>query len=503
MKFSLKRLFLRSVFILLSPGVFAATPNSLFSDNMVLQRDHPIPIWGTGKEGEHVTVSLGGNSASTTVENGQWRVELPSLPVGGGPLDLRIEGENTFTIHNVLMGEVWFCSGQSNMQRELGPRPPQPEIENWQQEAATANIPDIRAFIVPERAATAPIEDCQSHWTVCSQEEVTKRISAVAFFMARALHDNLHVPIGIILSTKGGTPGELWVSRETLESSPVTKSIVSDYEKAVAAYPQQLADYQQKAPQLEAEYEKELQEVQAGKPAPRKPSPPSPPLVPGCLYYGMITPLFGFPIRGVAWYQGESNAKRGKQYQTTLSLLIAEWRRHLGDPDLPFLVVQVAPWWGTTPDVREAELRVVKSLPDTALIVTTDVGDKDTHPPHKRPIGERLALAAEALVYGEKIEYSGPLFDSATFADGKAIVHFTHVGAGLVAKDGPLEGFELAGSDGKFVPAQAEIVGDTVEASCSAVSNPTAVRYGWANFPIVNLFNQNGLPASPFCSGDY
>ena len=491
----------------LSPGGWAAMPNSLFSDNMVLQRDHPIPIWGTGKVGEQVTVSLGGNKASTTVQDGKWRVELPPLPARGGPLDLQIQGETTVTIHNVLMGEVWLCSGQSNMERQLGPRKGQPEIENWQQEAATANLPEIRAFIVPPRVDTQPLEDCKGHWTVCSQDEVTQHISAVAFFMARALYQHLHVPIGIIVASVGGTPGEAWVSREALESTPETASLITDTDKAIAAYPQQLADYQQKAPQLEADYEKQLQEAQlAGKPLPRKPSPPPRPNPLGRHYYGMITPLFGYPIKGIAWYQGESNSKRGKQYQTILSLLITEWRQHLGQagqPDLPFLVVQIAPCPGNTPDVREAELRVVKSLPNTALIVTADVGDKELHPPKKRPVGERLALAAQALAYGEKIEYSGPLFDSATFADGKATVHFTHIGGGLVAKDGPLRGFEIAGDDGKFMPALAEIAGDTLQVSSDKVTSPTAVRYGWINFPDVNLFNQNGLPASPFCSNDY
>jgi sialate O-acetylesterase len=484
--------------------VLAATPNSLFSDNMVLQRDHPIPVWGTGRDGEQVTVTLAGNKASATVQNGAWRVELPPQPAGGRPLDLQIQGDNTITIHNVLMGEVWLCSGQSNMERQLGPRKGQPEIVNWQQEAATANIPDIRVFIVPTHAATAPLADGRGHWTLCSQDEVTTHISAVAFFMARALYQHLHVPIGIVQASVGGTPGEAWVSRDALASTPETATLISDFDKATAAYPQLLAEYQQKQPQLEADYEKQLQEAQqADKPLPRKPAPPQPPLPLGRHYYGMISSIIGYPIRGIAWYQGESNSKRGRQYQTILSLLIQEWRHDWGQPDLPFLVVQIAPCPANTPDVREAELRVVKSLPHTALIVTADVGDKELHPPNKRPVGERLALAAQALAYGEKIEYSGPLFDSATFADGKATVHFTHLGAALMAKDGPLRGFEVAGDDGKFQPAQAEIVGDAVEVSSSTVPNPTAVRYGWTNFPNVNLFNQDGLPASPFCSGEY
>lgn len=285
-------------------------------------------------------------------------------------------------------------------------------------------------------------------------------------------------------------------------SKPETSAIQQAYEKAVADYPAKLAAYQQNLPQLTEKHKQDVAAAQQqGKPAPGLPGPPRSPVdrPPGCLFNAMIAPLIPFPIKGAIWYQGESNGGRGRQYQTLFPLMIADWRQRWGEGDFPFLFVQIAPYRGADSAIREAQLLTFKSAPNTDMVVTTDIGDpNDIHPTHKAPVGERLALAARVLAYGEKTEYSGPVFDSAKIAGPQVTLSFTHVGGGLVAKDGPLKGFELAGADKKFVPAEAQIQGQTVVVTSDRAPNPVYVRYGWAPSPEVNLFNNDGLPASPF-----
>lgn len=477
---------------------FGATPNSLFSDGMVLQRDKPMPVWGVGRNGEKVTVTLCDRTASALVENGVWKVILPPLRAGG-PFELKIEGEETLLVRDVMIGEVWICCGQSNMERQLGPRPPQPPIENWQEEVASANFPAIREFSVPQKVAPLPAADSQGKWIVCTPETVGPNFSAVGFFFVRALHQKLQVPVGIIFAARGGSAVEDWISEGAFLSNPETAEIVTGFDKALVKWKKDQAEYVLKQPELEKAYAQELARTQqAGLPAPRKPQGPSFPYKPSRLYNAMIAPLIPYAIRGVAFYQGEANSGRGKQYRSLLPLLIADWRQRFDVGSFPFLFVQLPPCPRWDPEVREAQLMTFNAIPNTAMVGAMDVGDADPHPPKKRPIGERLALAARAIAYGEKIEYSGPIFASTEFNQGQAIVHFTHVAGGLTAKDGPLRGFEIAGANQEFVPAQAEIVGENVRVSSTQVTAPVAVRYGWANAPDVNLFNTEGLPASPF-----
>jgi sialate O-acetylesterase len=436
-------------------------PNSLFADNCVLQRGVRMPVWGTAASGEKISVTFAGQVATTTATNGTWKVWLEPMQVNAVPQTLIIQGDTTCTFTNVLVGDVWVASGQSNMERQLGPRPPQPEIIGWREAAATANFPDIHEFYVPEHLSATPTTDAGGNWTVCSPQTAPD-FSAVGFFFARALHRAEKVPMGIIFSAWGGTPAESWTSASALRT-------MNDFRPAI-----------------------QWMESQTNTPAYNQDCPT-------VLYNAMIAPLQSFPIKGVIWYQGESNCDRGRQYRELFPLLIADWRRGWGLGDFPFLFVQIAPCKYWTPEIREAQLLTLKKSKNTAMIGTADIGDADNmHPAQKAPVGERLALAARALAYGEKIEYSGPLFAGMKIKDDRAVISFTHTDGGLMAKGVELKGFAIAGADEKFVPAKAEIKGKTVVVWNGEIKSPVEVRYGWAKVPDVNLFNQEGLPASPF-----
>ena len=456
------------------PASAAVTPNSLFGDDMVLQRDMPVPIWGTARDGETVTVAFQGQTVSTTASGGKWMVRLKPLRAGG-PFTMTLSGDNTLTLQNVLVGDVWVCSGQSNMERQLGPRPPQPLIDDWQKEADSADFPQIRQFGVAERGAAEPQTEVTGKWVVCSPQ-TAPNFTAVGFFFGRALFQSEHVPIGLLFSSVGGTPASAWTSREAMLGNPATQDILTNYDKA-------LQDYKAAPP-----------------PAPGTKAPADPARkAPGRHFNAMIAPLMPYAIRGVIWYQGETDSGAARQYRSLFPLMISDWRRRWGEGDFPFLFVQVAPYRGTGPDIREAQLMTLGTSPNTAMVVTTDIGDADNiHPPHKQAVGARLALAAEALSYHEKREYSGPLFQAMTIQGNKAVLTFTHTTGGLVAQGGALKGFTIAGADKKFVPATAEIQGDKIVVHSDQVPSPVAVRYGWANVPDVNLFNGAGLPASPF-----
>jgi len=505
----------------------AVKPNPLFSDGAVLQQGTPIPVWGTADKGEKVTVRLGNEEvATTTARDGKWKLELPAQKAGG-PFVMTIAGENTLTINNVLVGEVWVGSGQSNMHFSLG------GAANASAEIPAANYPNLRFFAVGGKNAAVPQSEAAGRWVECSPA-TAGGFSAVGYFFGRDLHKARSVPVGMIVSSWGGTPAEAWTSLEGLKKdkqlaayADAAGRLASDYPNASRLYPQRFAKYwealakwndrhgkayDEKLKAWTAEVEKAKSE---GKPAPPQPVPASyPPLppaspdaaepmpkTPAVLFNGMIAPLVPYAIKGVIWYQGESNSRKAIEYRTLFPSLIADWREKWKRGDFPFLFVQIAPYDGTAPEIREAQLLTLAKSPNTAMAVTTDVGDaKDIHPKQKEPVGARLALAARALAYGEKIVSSGPLFESVKIEGGRAIVSFQDVGGGLAAKDGALKGFVIAGADGKFVPAKAEIANDKVVVSSPAVPVPAAVRYGWDNVPDVNLYNKEGLPASPFRS---
>jgi sialate O-acetylesterase len=496
-------------------------PNPLFTDGAVLQRGQPVPVWGTARDGEKVTVEIDSQKITTTAADGKWSVNLKPLKEGG-PFTMKITGDNAVTVNNLLVGEVWVCSGQSNMEWTFS------KAHNAKEEGPKAAFPKIRMFTVKKKTSVKPLTEVEGSWVECSPETVGG-FSAVGYFFARDLYQKLGVPVGMIHTSWGGTPAQAWTSLEGFGADPELKGYVdaatqklASYDAAAAAYPAQLAEFNAKSNEWNETVGKAYQETlkswneataqakQAGQPLPPKPKPASPqPKAPAgpeggsgdpaTLFNGMLAPVIPYAIKGAIWYQGESNAKQSKQYRTLFPAMIADWRGRWKQGDFPFFFVQIAPFNGQPPEIREAQLLTLAKVKNTAMAVTTDVGNAtDIHPTRKEPVGQRLALAARALTYGEKIEYSGPLYDSMAAKDGKIVLNFKHIGGGLIAKDGELKGFTIAGEDKQFVPAQAKIQGSTVIVSAEGVTAPKAVRYGWANVPDVNLFNQDDLPASPF-----
>jgi sialate O-acetylesterase len=476
-------------------------PN-IFGNNMVLQQGMPVPIWGWADEGESVTVEFQGQKVSTQAVGGKWQVRLHKMRAGG-PDVLTVSGKNQIRFDNVLVGEVWVCSGQSNMEWPLS--------RSYQSEKAIAQSgnPTIRLFTVPKLKANEPTNNVNGTWQLCGPTTVPN-FSAVAYFFGRDLQSDLGVPIGLIHTSWGGSPAEVWMSQDVLTANPDYKeSIVDAYPKAVSTYQEALAQFEKEAADLAKEGKK-----------PSRSKPTAPFWKPTELYNGMIAPLIPFAIRGAIWYQGESNAGRAQQYRSLFADMIRNWRRDWNEGDFTFLAVQLAPWdkskkrtleditasplnsdWA---ELREAQWLATKNLPKVGMAVITDVGDKDDiHPTKKEPVGGRLALAARGIAYGERIVYSGPIYRSLKVEGDKVVLTFDYVGKGLEARDGDLRGFAIAGGDQKFFWAKAEIKGDKVIVSSPQVSDPVAVRYGWADFPVVNLWNKNGLPASPFRTDNF
>ena len=469
---------------------------ALFGDHMVVQRDAPVHVWGTAEPGEAVQVAFRGQSVSTAAaEDGRWEVYLDPGPAGG-PFGLAVEGSNRVEFEDVHVGEVWVGSGQSNMVWPLE------RSRDAEQEIEAAEHPGIRYFKVTLNTSDTRLEDVEGQWQVVSPE-TAGGFSGVGYFFARHLHKQLGVPMGIIQSAWGGTPAESWTSARTLAEEPALANMSAEFAAEAmadeAVYAERLATWEKRSAAAKAE----------GKEAPRRPPPPRalrPQHKPSALFNAMIAPLLPYAIRGTIWYQGENNASRGQGYlyRRLFRAMIEDWRREWGIGAFPFLFVQLAnygrvPEESTWPELREAQAMAL-GLANTGMAVTIDVGNPtDIHPRNKQDVGLRLALAARAIAYGEHdLEYSGPLFRQATRdADGLRL-WFDHVGGGLDARGGQLEGFQVAGRDGKFVSAQASISGNTVLVSSAAVKHPVGVRYAWAADAQGNLFNDAGLPASPF-----
>ncbi len=487
-----------------TPAWAVVKPSALFTDNAVLQQGGAVPVWGTADDGEKVTVVFAGQSVSTVAASGKWRVVLNDLQPGE-PQTLTITGSNVVTANNVVVGEVWLCSGQSNMARTVVPPDSvQPRQPYWEGAAAEANYLLIRHFRTGGGAMDEPADEVTGKWEICTPETV-RNFTGVGYFFAKELQAARNgVPVGLINSSVGATGAASWVSRETLASDPRLKGNLDRQDRSKSEYADKLAQYQADEPRLLAEYEEALAKAKAdGAKEPRKPSPPRNPFTdayrPTGYYNSKIAPLAPYALRGVLWYQGESNSGHASEYRVLFPGLINNWRELWHRPELPFLFVQLPEYRGTVPDIREAQLLTWLETPDTGMVVTIDCGDaQDIHPPDKRPVGARLALMAREQVYGENVVGSGPLFDAMRVEAGQAILTFKHVGGGLKAKDGDLAGFEIAGRDRKYVAAEARIVGDTVVVSSASVTEPMQVRYAWANVPLSSLYNQAGLPASPF-----
>ncbi len=471
----------------------------VFTDHTVLQRGQAVPVWGWAAPGEAVTVEFAGQKKTEKADaNGEWRVRLDPMPASAEARELVVQsatGKQQARVADVVVGDVWLCSGQSNMHFRMK------SVENSREEIAAANHPAVRFFTVNQQFSQKPSVNASGAWKLVSPATAAD-CSAVAYYFGAALQQNVGVPIGLLVSSVGGTRIETWMRPETLAAAGRSGSLVEKW-KGVSRDEFEAIGAAYRAYQHERD-EVHPQAVRAAKAqgAPVPPEPKAPELrchnCPSALHQGMIAPLQPFAIRGAVWYQGETNSGQPAPYEKLLPAMIADWRGVWGN-ELPFLFVQLAPYKITHPAFREAQQRIWKKTPHTAMVVTTDVGDAaNIHPTRKRPVGERLALAARALSYGEKVEYSGPLFTRLSIEKNRAVLSFTHVGGGLMAKGEALQGFTLAGADGKFLAATAAIEGATVVVTSEKIPNPTAVRYGWAMVPEGNLFNREDLPAVPF-----
>lgn len=489
------------------PGLADVKLPAVIGSHMVLQQGMQCPIWGWADAGEVVTVSMDGKSATATAgTDGKWSLKIGPF-TAGGPFDMTVTGKNALTLTDVLVGEVWVCSGQSNMQMNVR------GVQNAEQEIAEANYPNLRLFSVPLKAAVTPQADVNGQWVACSPQTIPG-FSAVAYFFGRHLLKTLNVPVGLIHTSWGGTPAEAWTEVSKLQADPEYKELFARWDKMIADYPAAMDKYNNET--LPKWREAVAKAKEEGKPEPRRPNPPNGELSqhrPGNLYNAMIAPLVPFAIKGAIWYQGESNAGRAYQYRKLLPTMISNWREVWGEGDFPFLIVQLAnymarrdqPGESAWAELREAQYMATKALPNVGMACIIDIGMADNiHPVNKQDVGKRLGLVAEKIAYGRDVPYSGPTYESMT-VEGKAIrVKFANVFGGLVAKGGePLRGFAIAGADKKWVWADARIDGDTVIVSSEAVPEPVAVRYAWADNPDCNLYNAAGLPAVPFRTDDW
>jgi len=547
---------------------------SIFGDHMVLQQEAKVPVWGTADAGEKVTVTVGDHTAAATAgADGKWRVDLNPFPNGAPAATMIVTGKNTLTFQDVLIGDVWLASGQSNMEYSTA------GTLNWKTEATKAKDPQLRLFRVVKKTSLQPLTDVSSPfnwkpwtgarfresdgdhpgtWLVCEPHAVGD-FSAIAYFFGKELRSHLNRPIGLIGDYWSGTLAEAWTSLSGLQKDPPFTTYVDayqqnlanfskldpDYEKAKAAYDADLKDYEIKVDQTYAQFQAAQKTYKDAQQAGTQPLPPAPPdrptlpprpkeptlpdggsFGPANLFNGMIAPVIPYAIKGVIWYQGESNTRnKSLEYRILFPRLIADWREKWGEGDFPFLFVQIShfPYAsdGTSALIREAQVKAL-SVPNTAMAVTVDIPcDDPGHPHDKEDPAKRLALAARHVAYGEKLVYSGPIYQSMK-VEGNAIrISFTDVDGGLIIGQTPyqpqtwgkqpitpyptdkLVGFTIAGDDKKFVPADAKIDGDTVVVSSPDVPNPAAVRFAWGDMVEDNLYNKENLPASPFRTDEW
>ena len=474
-------------------------PSALFSDHMVLQSGMAVPVWGTAAPGERVTVTFNGQKQSATASaDGKWMVRLKSLK-SGGPFQMTIAGTNTIAIADVLVGEVWLGSGQSNMAFTVPKKQASyAGLVDEEREIAEANYPRVRMFTGKTAKTYEPQNEIQGEWLISNSQNVPG-LSAVGYLFSRDLHRELKQPVGFVTLAFGASTAESWIRRETVAADPLLKPMLDHFDAAVQFY-----RTKPDAPASEAPQPPQTINARPGAPPARQRDPVQDQHNPTVLFNGMIHPAIPYAIRGAIWYQGESivGGKEGVAlYPHVMETLIKDWRKLWGQGDFPFYVVQLPALQNISnnPLVREGQAAVL-SLPHTGMAVTIDIGDpKDVHPHNKAPLGERLTRMALANVYGRKLEYSGPVYRSMEVSGNAIRVKFSHPGGGLVAKDGPLKWFTIAGADGKFVPAEATIEGDTVVVTAAGIATPAAVRYAWDNYPEgCNLYNAAGLPAAPF-----
>lgn len=512
--------------ILLSAGLVHADVRlpSIFSDHLVLQRDKPVAVWGKADAGEAVTVTFGNQRKEATAgADGSWKVALDALKASAEPVELKVKGKNEVVLKDILVGEVWVCSGQSNMEWPVS------KALHPDQEIPAANFPQIRLFTMPNAMADARKDDTggQLAWQLCSPDTV-KGFSAVGYFFGRELNKELQVPVGLVDTTWGGTPAEAWISSQALQGDTSGARLTAAWSRFLKTYDPAAA----KAEHQKAKAEMVRVKTENAKPgATRQPVPASPRAFinhftsasrPSVLFNAMVAPIIPYTVKGVVWYQGESNQRRAVQYQSLLPTLIADWRTQWSD-DFSFHLVQLAgfgnnrnwpqpagsedPW----AELQWAQLQTSLRVPKCGMAVANDLGEvKDIHPRNKQEVARRLALIALVEDYKKTDGQpnginGGPIFDKVVVAGDKISISWSNVGGGLQARDGgELKGFIIAGEDRIWKSAKARVVGNEVHVSSEEVANPVAVRYAWASWcPEANLINKEGFPASLFRSDDW
>lgn len=467
---------------------------ALISDNMVLQQKAKITLWGWADAGEPVAVWNSWNNRTVKTKadaNGNWRIQLQTIHAGG-PYEVRIKSSNAIAIKNVLLGEVWLCSGQSNMEFPLGKQQGwRTGVFDYEQAVANANEPLMRLFTVKQEVADTPQSDVTGYWSACTPSTAAN-FSAVAYYFARKLIHTTGFPVGLIHSSWGGTPAESWTNKEVLQSNADFLPILERYQQTVENYPALLKAYETA--------------VAEKKQTPKKPVDPFKDSKSPCkLYNAMIHPLIPFTLKGVIWYQGESNASRAYQYRKLFPALIRSWRKEW-NANLPFYFVQIAPEYQQNPEIREAQLFTYRTVPNTGMAVIADAGDSlNVHPRSKEIVGNRLAACALVKNYGiDTITYASPFYRSMKIEQDKIRIRFDFAEKGLATNDGgAVRELVIAGADKRFIPAIARIEGNSLVVWSPQIKQPIAVRYAWKHFFRVNLFSKEGWPVSPFRTDDW
>ena len=504
MKFSSATASLFVMVILILQGHVSAElrMSSVFGDSMVVQRDKPIHIWGWTKPNQQVTAKLGGHTASgKSNADGRFDLSLDPLPAGG-PHELVIVADEKHTFTDVLVGEVWVCSGQSNMQWSVD------QANDADLEKLAASFPNLRLITVPQVGTQTPQHDFEGAWESCTPENVGK-FSAVGFFFGRQIHQTLDVPVGLIDNAWGGSAAEAWVRRDLMESDKKYADLLKKWDDLAASF-----DFEAE----QAKYKERLAKWNETKKG-NRPRAPRNQLAgqhrPANLYNGVLLPIIGYTIRGVIWYQGESNSGRAYQYRDLFPMMIQNWRDDWKQGDFPFYWVQLAdylaekqePGESAWAELREAQTMTMSKLPNTGEAVILNLGEAtDIHPKNKQDVAKRLARWALAKDYGINVPYQSPAYESMVVTtNGRVNVDFDHVGAKIDTFDvrEPI-GFAIAGKDKKFVKAQAKIVDkDTIQVWNDSVKEPVAIRYAWADNPVCNVQSAEGLPLTPFRTDDW
>ena len=478
----------------------------LFQDHAILQRDKPLPVWGRADPGEHVTVAFKGQQVgATATADGRWVVTLEAVPASADPAELVVTGKNTVTVTDILVGEVWLLGGQSNMEWEAG------RAQDAEKEIAAANYPLLRHIKVDHNVAETPVETVKTTGWQAATPATVGHFSAIGYFFARDLLRKLNIPIGLVNSTWGGTAIEAWMSPASLQATAAFAGVNARWQKDLAEAPEREANF----PREREAWAKANEIATATKtknplPWPLPPRGHGTPYGPSVLFDGMIAPLQPFAVRGLLWYQGESNWRHPDEYAEMFPALIRSWRAGWGEGDLPFYFVQLAAYTVTDDPThrawalfREAQTQALL-LRATELVTAIDIGDpKDVHPRNKQEVGRRLALVAKNQVYGIPGDFCGPMFERVTREGSTLRVHFSHAGSGLISYDKPVQSLEIAGADRVFHPATGKIERGTLLVSAPKVKEPVAVRYAWSNAPVANLYSGAGLPALPFRSDQW